>query len=705
MKKPKDTVLLIEGMDCTNCALGIKKQLEKLGMEQVDVNFTTSEVRFSTSTEEETEKAISRIKSMGYKISANLSEDETAIKKGISSIEWKFYFSLLFTIPLLSAMFIPIDFLHNEYFQLVLCIPVFALGLWHFGKSAYYSVRSGVPNMDVLIVIGTTAAFVYSLTGTLLQLGHDYMFYETPASIISLIFLGNFLEHKAVKRTTTAIDDLVNMQKVSAKLITTENGTEQISTMEASMIRVNDVLLYNSGDKIASDGSIIWGEGNIDESTISGESLGVDKTIGSDVIGGTILVSGNIKVRATAIGQNSVLGQIIELVKNAQKDKPALQNLADKISAVFVPLVLLIAIVTFILNYFAADIGFQHSLLRSIAVLVIACPCALGLAIPTAVVVGVGRVAKQGVLIRGAATLQKISEIKKIVFDKTGTLTTGNFKIKNITAYDKSEQEVKSILFSLEKYSTHPLAVSMVSELQGAQMIELNSIEENNGIGIQARDEMENIYEAGSFRIAKQLTAENDHDIYLLENGRLIGGIDLLDEIKPEAKSVIAYLRSKNIRTYLLSGDKREKCEFVATELGIDEIYYEKLPAEKLTIVAELNKNNDVAMVGDGINDAPALSKAGIGISLTNATQIAIKSAQVILLNGKINLLTKAYAIGTITMKIIKQNLFWAFFYNIIAIPIAALGFLDPMIAAASMALSDVIVVANSLRLRSKKLD
>ncbi|MEI6854150.1 MAG: cation transporter, partial [Bacteroidota bacterium] len=365
MKNTKDTVLLIEGMDCTNCALGIKKQLEKIGMEQVDVNFTTSEVRFTTITPEQIESAVSRIKSMGYKITANLSENETATKKGISSIEWKFYFSLLFTIPLLSAMFIPVEFLHYQYFQFTLCIPVFALGLWHFGKSAYYSVRSGVPNMDVLIVIGTTAAFIYSLTGTILNLGHDYMFYETPASIISLIFLGNFLEHKAIKRTTTAIDDLVNMQKVSAKLITLENGSEQISVIEAAKIRVNDVLLYNAGDNIASDGVIIWGEGNIDESTISGESMGVDKTTGMDVIGGTILNSGNIKVKATAVGQNSLLGQIIELVKNAQKDKPALQNMADRIAAIFVPVVLLVAVATFLLNYFAADISFQHSLLRS----------------------------------------------------------------------------------------------------------------------------------------------------------------------------------------------------------------------------------------------------------------------------------------------------------------------------------------------------
>ena len=705
MKKIKENVLLIDGMDCTNCALGIKKQLEKIGMQQVDVNFTTSEVHFSTETEEQTESAIERIVAMGYKIAANLSENDAPKNKKISDIVWKFYFSLLFTIPLLLAMFLPFEILHNQYFQLSLCIPVFILGLWHFGKSAYFSIISGVPNMDVLIVIGTTAAFIYSITGTILQLGHDFLFYETPASIISLILLGNFIEHKAVKRTTTAIDELVNMQKASAKLITNQNGIEQIEIIEASKIRVNDLLLYNSGDKIASDGEIIWGDGNIDESVISGESIGVDKTIGNHVIGATILVSGNIKVKATAIGQNSVLGQIIELVKNAQKDKPRLQNLADKISAIFVPVVLGIALLTLLINFFAASVGFQDSLLRSIAVLVIACPCALGLAIPTAVVVGVGRVAKQGILIKGAATLQRISEIKKIVFDKTGTLTTGNFKIKKITTIEKNENEVRSILLSLEKLSNHPIATSLVSELHDSISIELNHVEESNGIGIKAKDNNDNCFEAGSYRIAKHLTTENKHDIYLLENNKLIAVIDLEDEIQTEAKHVISFFKSKNIRTYLLSGDKNEKCEYLASILGIDEVFSEKLPAEKLEIIGNLNKEEDVAMVGDGINDAPALSKANVGISHTTATQIAIQSAQVVLLNGKLNLLTKAYAIGTNTMKIIKQNLFWAFFYNVIAIPIAALGYLDPMIAAASMALSDIIVVGNSLRLRSKKLE
>jgi len=704
MKKPKDIRLTVHGMDCTNCALGIKKQLDKMGLEQVDVNFTASEVSFSNATEEQANAAISKINAMGYTVVLDTDDNESKTKIGLSTIEWKFYFSLFFTIPLLSAMFIPVEFLHNPFFQLALCIPVYAVGIWHFGKSAYFSIRSGVPNMDVLIALGSSAAFFYSLSGTLLGLGHGYQFYETSASIISLIFLGNMLEHLSVKKTTTAIDELVKMQKVKAKLITYENNSEQITETEASKIRTGDVLLVNTGDKIAADGEIIWGDGIIDESVVTGESIPVTKIRGDNVVGGTVLTSGNIKVRATAIGEQSVLGQIIELVKNAQRDKPQLQTLADKISAVFVPTVIGLSLLTFIINFFVADIEFKYSLLRSIAVLVIACPCALGLAIPTAVVVGIGRVAKQGILIKGASTMQKLSTLKNVAFDKTGTLTTGKFMIRDIKTFGISQQEARSLLVSIERYSTHPIAVSIVQELKDEAVIELSDIEEQKGIGIHAKDNQGNSYSAGSFRVAEKLTDESYHEVYLLRNDVLIATVDIQDEIRPEAKEAMAFLRSKQISTVLLSGDKKQKCDELAQKLGIDKVFAEKLPAEKLAIIEQLDKAGGIAMVGDGINDAPALSKATVGISLSNATQIAIKSAQVVLLNGKLNLLTEAYLISKNTMTVIKQNLFWAFFYNVIAIPIAAVGLLDPMIAAASMALSDVVVVLNSLRLRTKKL-
>jgi len=704
MKKLKETVLIIEGMHCTNCALGIKKQLEKSGLQEVDVNFTTGEVHFSYDEKEQVQAAINTINAMGYHVTTGLSEKENKTKKRLSSIEVKFYFSLVFTIPLLSAMFLPFEFLHQPLFQLFLCIPVYTVGMRHFGKSAFYSLRSGVPNMDVLITLGSSAAFFYSLTGTILGLGHDYQFYETPASIISLIFLGNMLEHLTVKKTTSAVDELVKMQQVKAKVITHMGGNEKIIETEASKIKTGDVFLLNTGDKIAADGVIIWGNGIIDESVITGESQPVTKNTGDTVVGSTLLVSGNLKVKATAIGENSVLGQIIDLVKKAQQDKPQLQTLADKISAWFVPVVVMISILTFILNFFVFDVSMKFSLLRSIAVLVIACPCALGLAIPTAVVVGIGRVAKLGILIKGASTMQKFSSMKNIAFDKTGTLTTGAFVIREMKTFGISQEEARALLFSLERFSSHPIAVSLKQELQNEKIVNLTDIKEQEGTGIGAKDLQGNTYFAGSYNAAAGLTNENFHDIYLIKNNLVVATVDIQDEARPDAKETLSFFRDKGFNTFLISGDSHQKCSDLAEKVGIDKFFAEKMPAEKLAVIENLDKEGGVAMVGDGINDAPALSKATVGISLSNATQIAIQSAQIILMNGKLNLLSQAYLISKNTMTVIKQNLFWAFFYNVIALPIAAVGLLDPMIAAASMAFSDIVVVLNSLRLRTKKL-
>jgi Cu+-exporting ATPase len=668
------------------------------------VNFSTSEVSFAEVSKERIKRAKEKISSMGYTVVDPMEEN----KKGLSSIEKKFYFSIIFTFPLLMAMFLPFPLLHNPFFQLILTIPVFLLGLIHFGKSAYHSLRSGVPNMDVLIILGATAAFIYSLIGTINQMGHNYLFYETTASIISLILLGNMLEHIAVKRTTSAIDDLVKMQRVMAKkiVIGQDKQTELIQEVEAAKIMKDDLLLINSGDKIPVDGETYWGKGSVDESMLTGESMPVEKSYGDSLIGGTILLSGNLKMKVTAVGKQTVLSQIIGLVKNAQQDKPTLQSLADKISAVFVPVVVTVSLLTFVISYFLFNVGFQSSLMHSIAVLVIACPCALGLAIPTAVIVGVGRVAKNGILIKGGSTLQKFSSVKKIIFDKTGTLTTGDFKIKKIYTLDGvGEDEVRTIILSLEQYSSHPIARSLLRELSDRKAFETINVTETKGLGINAEDRQGRKYQLGSFEIAKSLTADNSHSLYLLEDGKLISFIDIEDELKPEAAECIGYFNKLGIETILLSGDKEEKCKVIAEKTGISKVYSEKSPEEKLRIIEELAKEGDVAMVGDGINDAPALAKATVGISLSNATQVAIKSAQVILMNGNLSLLPKAYAISTNTIKIIKQNLFWAFFYNVIAIPIAAIGLLNPMIAAASMAISDVVVVFNSLRLKNKRLN
>ncbi|MFW5792867.1 MAG: heavy metal translocating P-type ATPase [Bacteroidota bacterium] len=701
-EKNKKAKLKVSGMTCSNCALGVKKTLEKQGLDDVNVELSFEEATFNYSSEEEKQKAIKSIESLGY--SALDEESPKEKKKGLSIIEKKFWFSAFFTLPLILAMFIPVDFLHNDIFQLALTIPVFIVGFMHFGKSAFYSLRSGVTNMDVLIFMGSTAAFVYSLIGTINGMGHDYLFYETSASIITIVLLGNMLEHRSVNKTTSAIDELINLQKTKAKIIKQEmhEGAESIEEVDAEMVKEGESVLVNTGDSVPVDGVIYWGGGSLDESMISGESLPVDKVSGMKVISGTILMNGNIKVKATATGNKTVLSQIIEMVKKAQQDKPKLQNLADKISTIFVPVVVGIALLTFIGWFWVADLEFKDSLMRSIAVLVIACPCALGLAIPTAVVVGLGRTAKNGILLKGASIFDKINKVETVVFDKTGTLTQGNFFIRDIKTFDIDIAEAKKILFSLEKHSSHPLAKAIVSELKGQAEISFAEVNEIKGVGIEGKDSEGNKYAAGSYAIASELTKEDHHNIYLVKNDTILAFIDIKDEIKPEASDTVKYLKNLGLKTVLLSGDRDFRCREVAETLGIDEVYSEKLPHQKLEIIEKLSENSKVAMVGDGINDAPSLAKAYVGISMSNATQVAVKSAEVVLLKGNLSLLSNVFYFSGLTISTVKENLFWAFFYNIAAIPLAVIGLLTPIVAAGAMALSDIVVVGNSLRLKRR---
>ncbi|MFO7999564.1 MAG: cation-translocating P-type ATPase [Bacteroidales bacterium] len=697
--------LKVEGMSCTNCALGISRTLEKDGFANINADFTNAEVQLDVLDESQLASAIKRIESLGYKVAGRADRDAPA-RKGLSSIEKKFWVSAFFTLPLLLAMFIPVDFLHNDLFQLALTIPVFVIGFLHFGRSAYMSLRSGVANMDVLIFLGSSAAFIYSLIGTIYGMGHTYMFYETSASIISIVLLGNMLEHRSVKRTTSAIDDLVRLQKNTARRIVQEmhEGQESIEEVDASLIVEGDKVLINTGDKVPVDGEVYWGNCSVDESMISGESLPVDKKPGDKVVGGTVILEGNVKVKTLAVGQDTVLSQIIEMVRNAQKDKPALQNLADKISMVFVPVVLGLSLLTLGFWYLGMDLPFRDSLMRGIAVLVIACPCALGLAIPTAVVVGLGRSAKNGILIKGGTAIDKFSAMETIVFDKTGTLTTGRFKVKNLQSFGFPESKVGPVLFSMEQHSSHPIAHSIVKHFKGGGEISLEKVEERKGLGLEAVDKEGNRFVVGSYHVAAHLTDDSSHNMYLLMNDRLIAWLDLEDEIKPEAKAAIEFFKRRGIKTVLLSGDREYRCREVASILGIETVYAEKLPHQKLEVIDALSATSRVGMVGDGINDAPALARAFIGISMSDATQVAVKSAEVVLLKGNLELLTRAFATTRTTLRTVKENLFWAFFYNVAAIPLAMAGFLTPIVAAGAMAASDVVVVLNSLRLKRRKL-
>jgi Cu+-exporting ATPase len=702
--------LLVEGMDCANCALGITKDLQKKGLEDVHVNFATGEASFILKDKSKLPKVIEGINAIGYKVVDAKTREDNEGK--LSTVEKLFYFTLPFTIPLFfSHMFFDHDFfLNNPWVQLFICLPVFIIGLVQFGTSAWKSLKTGVPNMDVLIFIGSGSAFLYSIAGMYMYKDtheiHNYLFFETTATIITLVLLGNVFEHRSVKQTTTALRELSSIQVSKAKLVSLQFGKEVIAEVDYKDIHTGAILQVNTGDKIPVDGEIISGDAGIDESMLTGESIPAEKNTSDKVIGGTILVHGNIRMRAENVGDETVLAKIIELVKKAQLSKPDIQKLGDKISAIFVPVVLGISILTLLISYFLVHIPFREAMMNSIAVLVISCPCAMGLATPTAVMVGIGRAAKKGILIKGGSTLEEFAKVKTIVFDKTGTLTTGEFKIKNIELYQgASKKEIEEILFNLEQHSSHPIARSIVNELKNTAAKKFSHIKEEKGSGISATDEQDNKYMIGSYKAASQFTKDDSHSIYVIKNNALVAAVDLEDQVKVNVKESIAQLHASGIQTVLLSGDKKEKCESLAKELNIDAVYSEQLPAQKLELLEKLNKDQSTAMVGDGVNDAPALAKASVGISLSNATQVAIQSAQIVLLkNNDLSQLNEAQLISRHTLITIKQNLFWAFFYNIVAIPVAAVGLLTPTIGALAMAFSDVIVIGNSIRLKTKKL-
>jgi Cu+-exporting ATPase len=493
-------------------------------------------------------------------------------------------------------------------------------------------------------------------------------------------------------------------QKVMANMIAfDENHQEVIFPIENTQLKVGDLILIRSGEQVPIDAKILWGDAHVNEALLTGESTPVHRQAKDKIIGGSVLESGSVKAQVTATGSDTVLSGILQLVKQAQGEKPPIQHLADKISAIFVPLVVGIALITFGVNFFVID-TFTDALMRSIAVLVIACPCAMGLATPAAIAVGLGRAARSGILFRNATSLENFRTITQVVFDKTGTLTTGGFKLSGYDTMGMDETAWQTIVYSLEKYSNHPIAQCISASFRMKTEIRWEKIEEVKGLGMKGTDKDGNIYWAGSYKLVKDTDAPSGHNVYLLKNDTLIGWIDVQDEIRTESREIIQYLKSKNLKTILLSGDRKEKCDQIAATLGIDEVIAEKTPEEKLEIIGQLNATTPTAMVGDGINDAPALAKATVGISLSEASQLAIQSAQVVLMNSGIKKLPLALGLGKHTYTTIRQNLFWAFFYNIIAIPVAAFGLLTPTLGALVMGMSDVVLAINSVRLFFKKV-
>ena len=702
------TTLSVKGMTCASCAQGIDRHLTIKGVKGVHVFYDSGEVEFETIGEQQTSFVISEINKLGY--NASSANEEIQTESSYSPLFIKTILSLLVTIPLWSTMIFRVDWMHSFLFQFILSSIVLIIGLNHFGKSALGSLRQLRPNMDVLIMMGALTSYLYSIAGFSLAVSHqewmNYNFFETTASIITFVLIGNLIEEKSLKRTNTSIASLIKMQPSKARRITNAYSNNEGSIeVEIELLNPNDLILVNSGDKIPADGLIYEGYGQVDASALTGESIPESKSINDKVLAGTILVEGSIKCIVEKCGKDTSLSSMIDLVKKSSFKKPAIQKLSDKISLIFVPTVIGISIVTFLINYFSFDISATNSMLRAIAVLVISCPCAMGLAIPTAVAVSIGNAAKKGILIKGGDVFDKIQKIEEIVFDKTGTLTTGKFKIETIH-YTNDDALTPRILYSLEQYSSHPIAKSILSHLQNSEInngsILFQDVQEIKGKGIFAKDKDGNDYYVGSGKFAP-IDTDSKYQVYLFKNKELLAYIELKDEVRLEAKEVIEWLKTQNIKSTILSGDTNNRCESIAIELGIDNYLSQQLPKDKADYIERQSKLHAVAMIGDGINDAAALSLANLSLAIGDGSSIAISSGEIILMTkNPLEGIKKIKTLSEFTNKIIRQNLFWAFIYNIIAIPFAATGLLHPMIASLSMGFSDVIVIGNSLRIKNK---
>jgi len=692
----------VEGISCVNCVNGIKSHLAKKSIHKIHVDIAKG-VATVYSEDYRAEEIEQFINDLGYKAQYF----EHAVRQSYK-LEYSLLISAVLSLPLLGHMFVSdTHTLQNPWLQICLSTPVLFIGYWYFAAGAINSIQNLKPNMNVLILMGATAAYTYSLAGWILNYNspqvHHYLFFETAATIITLVLLGNYFEKRSITQTTTALDSLQQLQ--SKEAIIEVNG--ELIKCPISELKIGDILLVNQGDSIPIDANIMWGECSIDESMITGESIPVFKSTHQQVIGGTILLEGNIKCKVTTDIANTTLSQIIELVRNAQEDKPKIQQLGDKISNYFVPAVLGIAALTFFINYYSFDIDFQSSMLRAIAVLVISCPCAMGLATPTAVMVGVGRAARNGLLIKGGSTIEQFSKTKKVIFDKTGTLTNGEFKIHDLKKYSEAFP-LEGIIYELEKHSSHPIAKSLCKHLESFKIdFEFEYIEEIKGKGFQATDKEGKHYLFGSpeFLNISDEALISEFQLFLKINNQLVAALSISDELMEGAYELVNYLNSQGIETVLLSGDQKQKCDVLAKELGIKTVFANQLPTDKIEKIKQFSLEQNTTMIGDGINDAPALTQADVGISYSKATDVAVQSASIVLLNHNLRLVQKAYQICTHTYLTIKQNLFWAFAYNIIAIPLAAMGYLSPIFAALTMAFSDIVVIGNSIRLKYKNIE
>jgi Cu+-exporting ATPase len=626
--------------------------------------------------------------------------------------------------------------LSNWYLLFILATPVqFWAGL-RFYKSAFSALKHFSTNMNTLIAVGTSAAYLYSATATffpdIFRKGglEPHIYFDTSAVIITLILLGRLLEARAKGRTSEAIRKLMGLQARTARIV--RDGSE----LEVRLDEVlqGDMVIIRPGERIPVDGEVIDGNSAVDESMLTGESMPVDKSIDDEVFGGTVNISGSFKIRATKIGKESTLAQIIRLVEEAQGSKAPIQRLADKVASIFVPTVILIAVLTFILWFFLGpEPSFTRAMMNFIAVLIIACPCALGLATPTAIMVGTGKGAENGILIRDAQALENAYKINSVLLDKTGTITAGKPSVTDIIIdsswSDLTKEEVLEIASSAEKNSEHPLGTAIVIEAreQGLAIDDPDTFTSITGGGVRAKvRNLDNEVLIGNSKLITdsgidikdqvplldKLSGESKTAVLMAIGNSVKAVFGIADTIKDSSVGAVEKLKREGIETVILTGDNKSTAENIAAQVGIKRVFAELMPHHKVEAVKELKAEGKItAMVGDGINDAPALTEADVGIAIGTGTDIAMEASDITLIKGDLNSVADAIRLSRLTLKTIKQNLFWAFFYNIIGIPIAAgilylFGgpLLNPMFASAAMAFSSVSVVSNSLRLRNKKL-
>lgn len=740
----KKIELNVTGMHCASCSTLVNRALSKTeGVSEANVNYATGKARVVFDDKKLSEKDLIKIVvSKGYGAAVNTNNkidaknNEITQKKEIDNIKSSLYFSLIFAIPafIIGMILMPlgINIPYDMFMLFLLATPVQFIVASDIYKSAWVALKNKTANMDSLIAIGTSAAYLFSMYSIFFNpsLGQ---YFETSAILITFVIFGRYLEALAKGKTSEAIKKLMEL---SPKIATIIRAKKEIQ-IPVDQVVLSDIVIVKPGEKIPVDGIVIDGLSSVDESMITGESIPVEKKKGEQVIGGTINKHGTLTFKATKVGDNTTLASIIKLIEDAQGRKAPIQRFADTISAYFVPIVILIALITFCVWFFIVGKPISFSLITAVAVLVIACPCALGLATPTSIIVGTGKGAKEGILIKGADSLEAAHKVKFVIFDKTGTITNGKPETTDIISFDKSvsKEKLLKIAASIEKPSEHPLADAIVKKAQQEKLslLKITNFKAIPGYGISAKlDETD--YYFGNLKvmqkqkinvtkyesIVRKLETQGKTVMLLSNTKNLIGAIAVADTIKETSKLAVKQLQDMKISVYMITGDNSRTAKAIATQAGInpEHVFAEVLPEDKANYVKKLQgivdrKGNlsKVVMVGDGVNDAPALALADIGIAMGSGTDVAMESGNIVLMKNDLLDVPKAIKLSKQTMAKIKQNMFWALFYNVLGIPIAAgvlypfTGWLlSPIIAGGAMAMSSVSVVTNSLLLKRTKL-